>query len=136
VRLPRERERNSYGSNWILPYYRLASCIASSPHAALAAATRFVHTAWRDDGAGAGGEAGADGKPETAAARGCGESCGRLVPRDSDYTAAWVGHGVFRVNDFLLLRMLRGPRSPHTRRAPRPCHRRTHRAWSSPAGLR
>ena len=72
----------------------LASCITSSPHAALAAATRFVHTAWRDDGAGAArcsqarGEVGADGQPETASASGRGESSGRLVPRDSDFTAA------------------------------------------------
>ena len=67
---------------------RLAACIAGSPHAALAAATRFVHTAWRDDDASAGGEAGADGQPELGTERGRGESCGRLVAKDSGLTVA------------------------------------------------
>ena len=67
---------------------RLASCIAGSPHAALAAANRFVHTAWRDDGACDSGAAGADGQLELVTTRGRGESCGRLVARDSGHAAA------------------------------------------------
>ena len=48
---------------------QLAMSIAPGPHAALAIAERYVHTAWRAGAGRGGGEAGADGQPDMGAAR-------------------------------------------------------------------
>jgi hypothetical protein len=62
---------------------QIAGSIAGSPHAALAGATRYVHTAWRAGARQPAGMTGADGQPDFVATRVPGESGGRLLQRDS-----------------------------------------------------
>jgi hypothetical protein len=61
---------------------QIGGSIAGSPHAALAGATRYVHTAWRAGARQPAGMTGADGQPDFAATREPGEAGGRLLPRD------------------------------------------------------
>jgi hypothetical protein len=61
---------------------QIAGSIAGSPHAALAGATRYVHTAWRAGARQPAGMTGADGQPDFVATRVPGESGGRLLQRD------------------------------------------------------
>ena len=61
---------------------QIAGSIAGSPHAALAGAARYVHTAWRPGARQPAGTTGADGQPDFAATREPGETGGRLLPRD------------------------------------------------------